>query len=31
MATELSLDILGTSFSIMADEDEAYLQEILTQ
>ncbi|MDR2953193.1 MAG: cell division protein ZapA [Treponema sp.] len=31
MATELSLDILGTSFSIMADEDEAYLREILSQ
>jgi cell division protein ZapA (FtsZ GTPase activity inhibitor) len=31
MATELLLDVLGTSFSIMADEDEAYLQEILNQ
>jgi cell division protein ZapA (FtsZ GTPase activity inhibitor) len=31
MATELTLDILGTSFSIMADEDEGYLREILAQ
>jgi cell division protein ZapA (FtsZ GTPase activity inhibitor) len=31
MDTELTLDILGTSFSITADEDEAYLQEILGQ
>jgi cell division protein ZapA (FtsZ GTPase activity inhibitor) len=31
MATELTLNILGTSFSIMADEDEAYLREILAQ
>jgi cell division protein ZapA (FtsZ GTPase activity inhibitor) len=31
MATELLLDVLGTSFSIMADEDEAYLREILNQ
>jgi cell division protein ZapA (FtsZ GTPase activity inhibitor) len=31
MATELLLDLLGTSFSIMADEDEDYLREILTQ
>jgi cell division protein ZapA (FtsZ GTPase activity inhibitor) len=28
---ELRLDILGTSFSITADEDEDYLQEILAQ
>ena len=31
MANELSLDILGTSFTIMADEDESYLREILAQ
>ena len=31
MANELSLDILGTSFTITADEDEAYLREILAQ
>jgi cell division protein ZapA (FtsZ GTPase activity inhibitor) len=31
MANELCLDILGTSFTITADEDEAYLQEILNQ
>jgi cell division protein ZapA (FtsZ GTPase activity inhibitor) len=31
MGTELTLDILGTSFSITADEDEAYLREILGQ
>ncbi|MDR0503265.1 MAG: cell division protein ZapA [Treponema sp.] len=31
MANELCLDILGTSFTIMADEDEAYLQKVLTQ
>ena len=31
MANELCLDILGTSFTIMADEDEAYLQDILDQ
>lgn len=31
MVNELRLDILGTSFSIMVDEDEAYLREILTQ
>ena len=28
---KLQLDILGTSFSITADEDEDYLQEILEQ
>jgi len=31
MANELLLDILGTSFTITADEDEAYLREILEQ
>jgi cell division protein ZapA (FtsZ GTPase activity inhibitor) len=31
MSTELVFDILGTSFSITADEDEVYLQEILAQ
>jgi cell division protein ZapA (FtsZ GTPase activity inhibitor) len=31
MATELTFDILGTSFSIMADEDETYLRDILAQ
>jgi cell division protein ZapA (FtsZ GTPase activity inhibitor) len=31
MANELLLDILGTSFTIAADEDEAYLQEVLAQ
>jgi len=31
MANELCLDILGTSFTIMADEDEEYLQDILDQ
>ena len=31
MANELCLDILGTSFTITADEDEAYLKEILLQ
>ncbi|MDR1868598.1 MAG: cell division protein ZapA [Treponema sp.] len=31
MANELGLNILGTSFSITADEDEAYLQQVLTQ
>ena len=31
MANDLSLDILGTSFTITADEDEAYLREILAQ
>ncbi len=31
MANELCLDILGTSFTITADEDEVYLQDILDQ
>jgi cell division protein ZapA (FtsZ GTPase activity inhibitor) len=31
MANELGLDILGTSFTITADEDEAYLQRVLAQ
>ncbi|MDR0441883.1 MAG: cell division protein ZapA [Treponema sp.] len=31
MANVLSLDILGTSFTITADEDESYLQEVLSQ
>ena len=31
MANELHLDILGTSFTITADEDENYLQEVLSQ
>jgi cell division protein ZapA (FtsZ GTPase activity inhibitor) len=31
MANELHLDILGTSFDIAVDEDEAYLQKILAQ
>ena len=31
MANELCLDILGTSFTIAADEDETYLQKVLTQ
>ena len=31
MANELCLDILGTSFTITADEDEAYLQKVLAQ
>ena len=31
MANDLCLDILGTSFTITADEDETYLQEILSQ
>jgi cell division protein ZapA (FtsZ GTPase activity inhibitor) len=30
-ANDLRLDILGTSFSITADEDPAYLEEILDQ
>ncbi|MDR0624333.1 MAG: cell division protein ZapA [Treponema sp.] len=29
--SDLRLDILGTSFSITADEDAAYLEEILEQ
>jgi len=31
MANELGLHILGTSFTIAADEDETYLQEVLDQ
>jgi len=31
MANELHLDILGTSFTITADEDEAYLRKVLSQ
>jgi len=31
MANELCLDILGTSFVITADEDEAYLKKVLAQ
>jgi cell division protein ZapA (FtsZ GTPase activity inhibitor) len=31
MANELCLDILGTSFTITADEDAAYLQKVLAQ
>jgi len=31
MANEICLDILGTSFTIDADEDEAYLQKVLAQ
>jgi len=31
MVNELKLDILGTSFAISADEDEAYLKKVLTQ
>jgi len=31
MANELCLDILGTSFTIAADEDEGYLQDIWDQ
>jgi len=31
MANEIRLDILGTSFTITADEDEAYLTKVLTQ
>ena len=31
MANELCLDILGTSFTIAADEDEEYLRKVLTQ
>jgi cell division protein ZapA (FtsZ GTPase activity inhibitor) len=30
-ASDLRLDILGTSFSITADEDPAYLDDILNQ
>ena len=31
MTNELCLDILGTSFTITADEEEAYLQNIFAQ
>jgi len=31
MTNELCLDILGTSFTITADEDEEYLRKVLTQ
>jgi len=31
MDNELCLDILGTSFTITADADEAYLQKVLAQ
>jgi len=31
MVNELCLDILGTSFTITVDEDEFYLQKVLTQ
>ena len=31
MANELCLDVLGTSFTITADEDEAYLRKVLDQ
>jgi cell division protein ZapA (FtsZ GTPase activity inhibitor) len=31
MVNELCLDILGTTFSITVEEDEAYLQKVLTQ
>ena len=31
MTNELCLDILGTSFTITAEEDEEYLQKVLTQ
>ena len=31
MTNELCLDILGTSFTITADEDEGYLQDIWDQ
>lgn len=31
MANELRLDILGTSFSVTAEEDEEYLKKVLTQ
>jgi cell division protein ZapA (FtsZ GTPase activity inhibitor) len=31
MINELSLDILGTSFSIKVDEDEVYLKDVLAQ
>jgi len=31
MTNELCLDILGTSFTITADEDEEYLHKVLAQ
>jgi cell division protein ZapA len=31
MTNELCLDILGTSFTITTDEEEAYLQKVLAQ
>ena len=31
MTNELCLEILGTSFTITADEDEEYLKKVLTQ
>jgi len=31
MANDLLLDILGSSFTITADEDEAYLKKVLAQ
>jgi len=31
MGNDLLLDILGTSFTITADEDEAYLKKVLAQ
>jgi cell division protein ZapA (FtsZ GTPase activity inhibitor) len=31
MANEICLDILGTSFTITADEDEEYLNKVLSQ
>ena len=31
MTNELCLDLLGTSFTITTDEEEAYLQKVLTQ
>ena len=31
MANDLCLDILGTSFTITADEDQVYLQKVLAQ
>ena len=31
MTNELCLDILGTSFTIAADEDEEYLNKVLAQ
>jgi cell division protein ZapA (FtsZ GTPase activity inhibitor) len=31
MANEINLNILGTSFTIAADEDETYLREVFEQ